>query len=345
MAIDSDEQFLVRVGLSLLTARTYYDNGHPEHSRLALIVLDGAAEILLRRLVASQEMSFRAGQIMFKLNEEAAALGAEPPHIVHAMTFPSDVVCDDSPCPVYLSGKQQERLDREFGPMADVAVFFGDLNRDEGRALRHLHDYRNGAHHRNVVNLQTVRVLVELQLTVLAALLESMSPGSIHGFSGRTDWGEAREVLGLPEDSPVSYIAFADRLREGIAPSADDIIASFGRNLSERVAQVVRRVAEIRSQMRIPGITFKMWLGLVQEREPWSVVEGLHSLEPSVTIDKLESWALEVVSVGPSETALQAFARLVEIDFELTKLEDAIERVEMDIDEEVQRMIDERLGK
>lgn len=39
--MDSDEQFVARVGLSLLSARSFYDDGRPEHARLALIVLEG----------------------------------------------------------------------------------------------------------------------------------------------------------------------------------------------------------------------------------------------------------------------------------------------------------------
>lgn len=31
VATDSDEQFLLRVGVSLLTARRFFDSGHPVH--------------------------------------------------------------------------------------------------------------------------------------------------------------------------------------------------------------------------------------------------------------------------------------------------------------------------
>lgn len=343
--IDPDEQFTVRVGLSLLEGRKFYDNGHPERARLALIVLDGATELLLRRVVVDSEMSFRLGQVMHRQNEEAAMVGVEQPHEVHVMTFPSEAVGESSFSPVYLSRKQQGRLDKSFDPVVDVAVFFCILSHDEGTALKHLHKYRNGAHHRNVINLITVRVLVGLQLTVLASLLESMPSAPISRLYPPMDWGEAREVLGIAESSPVSYSAFADRLREGIEQSAADIASSFGQNLAERIAQVVRCVADTQNQMATPGVTLEMWLGLMQTPEPWPVYEDLRSLVAPISMARLDSWAQEVVSVEPSETALHAFARLAEIDRQLTELEDAIEGVERQLDEEVQRRIDERRGK
>ena len=59
----------------------------------------------------------------------------------------------------------------------------------------------------------------------------------------------------------------------------------------------------------------------------------------------IDSWAEEVVRAEPDEAAFQTFARLAEIDHELTTLEDAIERVELQVDEAVQQLIDERRGK
>lgn len=50
-----------------------------------------------------------------------------------------------------------------------------------------------------------MRVLVELQLTVMASLLESMPSGPMHRVYPPVDWSEAREVLDLDESSQVSY--------------------------------------------------------------------------------------------------------------------------------------------
>ena len=139
MSNDPDEEFLVRVGISLLAARRYYDDGHPEHHRLALILLDGAAESLLRRLVNENEMWFSFGELMAGQNAEAATLGLDQPHVVHDMTFPSDLVSEGAYGePVHLSRTQRRKLDKEFGPNADVAVFFRRLSRDEAKALKHL---------------------------------------------------------------------------------------------------------------------------------------------------------------------------------------------------------------
>lgn len=72
---------------------------------------------------------------------------------------------------------------------------------------------------------------------------------------------------------------------------------------------------------------------------------GIGGQAPPVTTVTFDSWAQEVVRAEPYEAAFQTFARLAEIDHQLTTLEDAIERVELQVDEAIQRLIDERRGK
>lgn len=346
MSGDQHEQYLLRVGVPLLAARSYYDGGHPEHQRLALILLDGAVESLLRRLVDDCSMWFRLGELMAEQNRKADSISMDPPHAVHHMTFPSEAVSgDELGEPVYLSKSQLKKLDREFGPSADVAVFFRHLSGEAGKALKHLHEYRNGAYHRNVVNLRIIHVLVGLQLSVVAMLLRSMRDGLIRLYPP-IDWVPIRAVLGLPEDSAVSYQAFADVLDSGIALVAGEVEGVLEENLRDRLGEVRRRVASIKEQLDVPGVAIEDWILLIQAPQPWPVeLAAIRMLVPPVTSATLDQWEQIATSESSARSALEAFGRFVDIDVPLTEFENQVEAVELQLDREVQRLIDERLGR
>lgn len=301
----------------------------------------------MRRLVNENEMWFSFGELMAGQNAEAATLGLDQPHVVHDMTFPSDLVSEGAYGePVHLSRTQRRKLDKEFGPNADVVVFFRRLSRDEAKALKHLHEYRNGAYHRNVLNLRTVGVLVQLQLSVVVSLLRATPQAPTTRIYPPIDWEPMREVLGLPPGSPVSYRVFADILERGIDLTGDEVSEILGGNLRDRLVQVKRRIGDIREQMAVPGVTFEDWVALVQTPQPWPVgTAEIRSHTPAVTLQQLELWETASVTRAESDTALRAFGRFADVDSSLTGLEDAIEAVEIQLDREIQRLIDERRGK
>lgn len=343
---DLEMQVVVRTGLSLLTARKHHDEEHHEHQGLALILLDGATESLLRQIVENQEIWFRLGELMAHQNSQAAAQGLGQPHVVDSMTFPSEAQSAGGPVPVHLSNKQRQKLHAYFDPNVDVAVFFGYLSVDEGKALKHLHKYRNGAHHGNVINIRTVKALVELQLTVVASLLFSMPASGLTRIYPPIDYGPMRAVLGLPDGVGVTYRSFADILKEGIDLTAREVSETLGRNLSERLALVKRRITRISDDMNVPGVSLDDWTALIQTRQPWPTgAAAIRALSPPVTMSKLTSWENRVVAHAPGETALHAFARFVDVDLPLSKLEDEVQAIEDQVDREIQALIDARRGK
>lgn len=346
MSSDPIESYLVRVGVPLMAARNYYDDGHPEHQGLGLILLDGATESLLRRLLEDNEMWLRMGELMAGQNAEALSFGIEPPHSVHELTFPSDAVSlDEYGGAVHLSKTQRRRLDREFGPHVDVAVFFRNLSTEEGKALKHLHEYRNGAYHRNVLNMQTIQVLVELQLSVVATLLRSMRIGMTRIYPA-VDWEPARAVLGLPEGSEVSYHRFADVLDKDLDLGGNKASAILGGNLTERLRKVDQRLGEVLTRLGIPWLTVNDVIALIQTPQPWpDSMAAIRALEPAVTRTKLDLWQRAFGDLGAGDTALSVFVRFVDIDLPLTEFEQDLEAVELAVDQMIQSLIDEHRGK
>lgn len=346
MANGAESQELLRVWLKVLAARKHFDNEHPEHHGLALILLDAATEALIRLIVREQDMWFRAGELLKRQNEEFVAAGLEPPHSVQKFDFAEWPDFSEVPLPVYLSQRQKNELKDNFDPNVDVSVFFGFLSLDQGKALKHLHKYRNGAYHRNVLNVRTIRVLVEVQIVVVASLLRTYASQKVYSTPFLGEGRRALEALGLGRGTEATYDALSEILDKEITLDTQKVSEVLEGNLTQRLTQSVKRIQRTKDQMSLSGISLSDWTALIQSKQPWPTNHReIRALRPNVPLDKLQHWREELEKSNLDETALQAFARFVEIDGPLNKLEVALESVEDEIDYEVQRLIDIRRGK
>ncbi len=342
---DAEEDFLVRVGTVVLAARVHYDDDQPERHRLALVLLDSAAELLLRRSTDSRALWFRLGELMTEQNQHAVELDATPPHSVHLMTFPSTAISESTHGePVFLSRRQRQKLDREYGPNVDVSLFFGELSPSQAKALKHLHEYRNGAYHRNVINLRTVKILVQLQIEIVASLLRSCT-GGVSRIYPAPDLAAVRSTLRLSSDETPSFGGVADILQRGIAPQARDVAMTLGTNIRDRVVQAKRRVNAIKDDLLVPGVEFEDWVALIQTPQPWPVSPAIRSLTPPVTVERLDEWQAGLPALAGDETALDVFNSFVDMDVPLMEFEDAVDSVELQVDQVVQQSIDEQRGR
>ena len=170
-----DEHVARRVAVSLTLVQPLLV-GSTEQLRLALIVLDGVTELLLRRHVRGHAMFFNLGDRMQELNSQAYESDDEKLP-VFPMTFP---LRPDDELPaergaVYLSPRARGDLHRAFDPNVDVAVFYRAVARATGQALKDAHYYRNGAYHRDELDDVALEGIVAAQREAVSELLSKMS--------------------------------------------------------------------------------------------------------------------------------------------------------------------------
>lgn len=336
---------VTRVGLPSLVARRYYDEGHTEHLRLALILLEGATEALLRRVTQDSEVWFRIGELTQRTNEEAAAEGLDPLPI-HRMQFPSTATYRAAAATaVYLSNRQRKKLNYEFAPNVDVAFFFERLDLEQASALKALHEYRNAAYHRNVHNTRTAKVLVAIHLRLAAELMRSIRPVITRVWPPE-DSEPVRRALGLEERYAVSLSGVADAISEGIEVNLVETARAFAEDLNLRLGQTDRRLSAIRSDLGVTFLSNDDMARLIQTEQPWPTdIEIVRATQTEVTGALLADWKRRAAILHEEPTALAVFSRFVEIDEPLTEFERQISLIEIQVDREVQSQIDELRGR
>ena len=338
---------IARVGLPAITARRHYDEGSAEHLRLALILLDGAAEAILRRMVDDHQMWFMLGDRITALNLAIQAAGETEDLLpVHCMTFPSTAVGEaGQSTPVFLSNNQRNKLDREFGANVDVALYFRQVTPSEAQALRHLHEYRNGAYHRNELNEQSIREFVELYLRLVANLLRSIRPVMVRLYPLEDD-ESVRLMLGLDGAHMVSFSGVADAVSADLGADGGDDRAVLANNLGSRLTQVERRLQEVQQGLGVPWLTRADVTRLVQFNQPWpDDLEVVRATNKPVDEERLSSWVDGALAISHEPNYLRRFVAFASIDTPLAKFERQLEVVEMQLDREFQARVDELRGK
>jgi hypothetical protein len=162
-------KFLSYLLFQIDEARRYIEDGRLEHLRLALLLLDNAAEIQMDRRIKED---LEHDDVMEKLRGNVltwATTDTVPDELRELVAW------------VPLTRAEKASLDRLFDEKVDYMVGRGG-HLDQGLAgpLKHLHRYRNEAYHRAKTRPETIRTaaLILLELNCQMMLAVSLGPRS-----------------------------------------------------------------------------------------------------------------------------------------------------------------------
>jgi hypothetical protein len=148
-------KFLSYLLFQLDEARRYIEDGRLEHLRLALLLLDNAAEIQMDHCI-EQDLAHE----QMKENMRNTLLSIPPEHKLPPTL---QELVDWMP----LSASEKYRLDRYFFKKAEYMVKRGGhLESRLAGPLIHLHKYRNEAYHRTKVRPETIRTAALILLEI-----------------------------------------------------------------------------------------------------------------------------------------------------------------------------------
>jgi hypothetical protein len=308
--LPNPEQVTPHAYLTAQVGRELYQKGSPEDLRLALVVLDGLAEILLRFNVAVQEMWLESGAAAVRLNADAQVYEDVPPLPVHKLVFPTSTTRAELPegTFVHLSTTQRRKL-YEFDPNVDLAVFFATLSRADGDAFKSLHHYRNRAYHHNDARESTLRSLVQLQLTILGRLAGAIRPVMM-------------PIWTSSGDLPPTLSAVARVLDSGIELQPAELAEAFRAALHGQLQVLEVRVGEIVAFLNsvFPIVTFEDVIRLVQLPEPWPGLDEARRATVSVAPEQLEKWRAAIQDISGYGDELQSVVDYFRIEKPLTRL-------------------------
>ncbi len=315
------------------TGRGLYDRGEPAELRLALVVLDGLAETLLRFNSDEQEVWLQIGRTAARIIAENGEDGTELPFELYELTFPISTTFADlsEGTYVHLSRTQRKKL-YEFDSNVDMAVFFGTISTEDGMVLKALHHYRNRAYHHNHAHGGTLASLVQLQLTVLARVARSIRP-----------------QVGVPITSShgsrlPSLADIAHALDAGVQLDVSRLIESLKEALTAQLRVLDAEVAEVESFINsgLPLVTTDDVIRLVQMSEPWPDVAAARQAQVRVPPELVARWRTEVSGVGADGDPSVAVAEYFGIEKQLTRLLEDVRPVADEVDRAIDNMISER---
>jgi hypothetical protein len=200
-------RFLSYLLFQLDEARRYLEDGRPEHLRLALLLLDNAAEIQMDRRIKSdmyyEELKERMRNNL--LNEQVETL---PPTLRELVSW------------VPLTRSQKAKLDRCFDEKVDYMVGRGShLDAGLARPLKHLHRYRNEAYHGAKVRTETIRTAALLLLEINCQLLLEIPPGS-YSISSGDDYSWLEERFNIRRFAlHMDYSSIVSQIRSDLLPT------------------------------------------------------------------------------------------------------------------------------
>jgi len=293
------------------------------NARLALILLDNAAEVMMYRELRRQ----------FSWDDRLGKWEQDRPSELH---------------PKYTL-KQRGKTEKEFGPMITVLQKLGRLSEDQASVLRIGHDFRVEAFHRAMMNpVVLAPVTTLLYQTVVELPLQFHPP--IFGIPGGGLKAEDADFLSRfgiakAEDlaDPHKLPKVRDFLRQGISLDVSAFTTILSNDLQERVETVIGGIGYVSDlttdaeiDERLQEIQFWEERGaavmkdaddrgeapigaLRKARAEWQANPG-----PKYTVPKLREWQRNAAAIANNNNPAKALVRYSDIQKQFVDLEDRV---------------------
>ena len=336
---------LERTTVQLWEARRLAAYGDVPRGRLALLLLDNAAETMLRRIAASTLVwpDFYGG--LLRQLRSVNADDEEGQRLKRQFELRT------------LSKRTRRQIERDFDALGDF-VFRQDectLDPELAGCLKILHRYPNAAYHGDTVRTDVLGPGIQIYFYLCCHLLKDQHfvvdecnvppPGVL-------------EVIkeAPPEAMPGGCFSskqlgdlVADRLLADTELNHAQVAAALSQHLTARLTVLEKNLDEITAEF--PPASRAMTLRLVQlaptdpddlQEDP---PEDFWTRQLSVTQDVLDSWKVEAEELREIPAAHDALREFAAIEDGVAELEEPVQRFLEDIDRATQMRIDELRGK
>ncbi len=308
--------------------------------RVALMLLDNAAEVLLDRWI-EEDLDHDA---MF---ETLAVRGREvgiPENHPQFVDFYQQR---------FLTAKEKRNVARLFDEKVRyVTEVKPNVAPSIGKVLSHLHRYRNEAYHSGRVRADTVRTAAMIHLELCCRLIHALKPGSM-GYSSSEDFGwlESRfklKVHDLWNDRTMA--ALLATFRDGIPIGDAGLRETLTKNLESRLEDLNERLEFISTETRVAADCE----GALAESQRFALAEIKRSAPyrgaPSGIDEPVSGRQIEGLGHVPdrikrSADSLTGFEIYAEADTELERIEFMVERLAGAIEAQIQLQVDLARGK
>lgn len=331
-------QRLLFVLFQLDEARRYIEDGRLPHLRLALLLLDNAAEIQMDRYIRE---IWQRDALLERMRAVTSRLPWEhlPDSLRELVEWTS------------LSNKEKHKIDKFFDEKVAYLVRHGDLEEALAGPLKYVHKYRNEAYHRAQVRDGTIRTAALILLEINCHMVIHMAPGSSM-YSSSEDYSWFQERFGCkPHDlfSGRDQLPIAvEDIRSRVLPSDAAVAQALAEHLRNRFAEMddsLIFIAENGAHQSGKEIALRDSQFYAEQQRTGSSAAQMKGFVPKHTLQSISSLEEQIVNVSSAPTGLEAFHQFSLIEKDLEPIETDVSDMAAAIDDFIQAEIDRIRGK
>lgn len=320
-------------------ARRYLEGGRLEQVRLALLLLDNAAELQIDQRV-TDELTHE--NLREQIRERARTLG-----IPKGRSEELDELADWQP----LTAKEKDRLSKFFPAKLDyLSKRHHVLDPGIAAVLGYVHNYRNEAYHEGRVRPETIRTAAVILFEIDCFLLQNVF--RVVMAASNEDYSWIGERFGI--ERPEAALLFG---RETLKPIVEELRAIVVPDLSA-ITDVLVGHLESRFEDLWDAVDFIVHETPAASREDTLKVsqldpavdgryidELLASFDPRWSEASVHELEARIREVEAATDRLDAFGRFSKVETELETVEQAVFSTASEIDDAIQLQFDQWRGK
>jgi hypothetical protein len=320
-------------------AKRYLNDGSVPALRVALMLLDNAAEVLIDRWIV-QDLALDS--MMERLQRRVRKDGIPNNH----SDF-SDLLHRQ-----FLSKDEKKRVGRYFDEkIRYVTESKSQLSMSVGAVLSHLHRYRNEAYHSGHVKTETLRTSVMILLELCCQLVMSLKPGASYSSDEDFSWLKRRFDVTphhLWDDKRLASLVSV--FRDGLPIDDSSIRDTLAENLERRISDVDDALDFISGESRVDvdrsgalRDAQKYALEKIKVEPPYKNLPK--NLDAPLSLDHLQELKSFPDRIRSASDSLAGFEIYAEADIPLERIEFVVSQLAGSIEEAIQFEIDRARGK
>ena len=324
--------------VQLEESKRFILSGSIPHLRLALILLDNAIEVMMHRVL---EDDLRHANAYLRMSESFP-----PGPLDEKGEQLRDEIRSQS-----VSVKRQRAIRRYFGEKLKYLSEDRDrMPKAVARALRHLHNYRNEAHHHDEVRDESIRPATLLLFDIATDLLVRLPPGvTFWASDDDLTWLERYAVAPPYSNHEDIRAHIADRLRQDLPLDVEGIRDALVTHLAGRLEAARNQLDFVVGNAAI-GSDRPRVLKAIQFWEVYPAVDPRKSREfarfkPRYTVESFSRWDREVAHLKMIEDRIELFEQFAVVEDDFEPLERMIDEWVNVIDNAIQMELDRIRGK
>jgi hypothetical protein len=335
------------MAIQLDEARSYLVRGTVVHARLAFILLDNAAEVIMRRNV---EVALSGNMFWENILERWQEILDEDPGNAEAIRQHDEVKSQ------VVSKRTRKALAAGFDAKVGFLCEQRALQETEARVLKKLHKYRNELYHRDRIRAETIRSACLLYFDLACTLFETLVQAQFSVVTVRMQAPEALRKFAAPGSGSAypTVEQIAAGLRSGLGIDDAGLGKLFAEHLTARLDDLDAAISWAVDMLfgELPeGVPSGPWRRAVIHHAQWkakALPESLDELlDAKVAYEEtdLASWRQRVADLQEVKGRLELFAAFVDIEDAFEPFEELVMAFDQRIDREIQHEEDIRRGK